>query len=199
MDVLVIRVIGEDAYFKLGILSLVHQHWEGKTNQICIATDDMPYFDLCFDFHEEVVVISTSLLTRRCSSLIFSSQRWGDIYIPFNCRRYRLIQIEKKLAKILEIASCKMINEADLSFLITNGEIKGYQQLSQSEFLIMTFIGQGLDCHCISKKINRSIKTIRTHYRSASRKLGFDNHADFFRFAKYISKNNQGVINTLCL
>ena len=199
MDVLVISVVGEDTYFKLGVVSLVHQQWEGGTNQLCIATDDRPYFDLCFDFHKEVVIISASLLLRRCPSLIVSSHQWGDIYIPFNCRRYRLTQIEKKLAKILEIAKGKIINEADLNLFITNGEIRGYQQLSQTEFLIMTFVGQGLDCYLISKKINRSPKTIRTHYRSASRKLGFDNHADFFRFAKYISKNNQGVINTLCL
>ncbi|KMV67263.1 hypothetical protein AI29_14285, partial [bacteria symbiont BFo2 of Frankliniella occidentalis] len=108
-------------------------------------------------------------------------------------------QIEVKIAKILAISNWKIPKILDLANLIVYNDIKRYQQLSSAEFMIMTLIGQGEDCHFISKKMNRSIKTVRTHYRSASRKLGFDNQADFFRFAKYISKNSHGAINTLCL
>ena len=199
MDELVINVVGEDIYFKLGIISLVQNQWGANSKPICISEDNTLCFHLSFDFNEDIAVINTSFYTSHDIKVCSTRQRTGNIYTPFNCRRYSLAQIEKKLVKILEIVKCKRLTDSKLDSLIINNDIRRYQQLSQSEFLIMTFIGQGLDCYLISKKMNRSIKTIRTHYRSASRKLGFDNQADFFRFAKYISKNNQGVINTLCL
>lgn len=199
MDVLIIRVVGGDAYFKLGIISLVISQWENGNKKVKIVPDDATTFHLSFDFYEEVVVVHATDLIGVPHLAESKKGCWGNIYIPFNCRRATLAQIERKISKILAISSWKVPKTFDLAHLIAHNDFKRYQQLSPAEFMIMTLIGQGIDCHFISRTMNRSIKTVRTHYRSASRKLGFDNQADFFRFAKYVANNSQGTINTLCL
>lgn len=199
MEVLIVKVVGDDAYFKLGIVSLVIEQWNDDTKRVHVVPDDATTFHLSFDFHEEIVGIHAAYFTGISYLSDFTNSRWEYIYTPFNCRRNTLSQIEVKIAKILAISNWKIPKILDLANLIVYNDIKRYQQLSSAEFMIMTLIGQGEDCHFISKKMNRSIKTVRTHYRSASRKLGFDNQAYFFRFAKYISKNSHGAINTLCL
>ena len=199
MEVLIVRVIGGDAYFKLGIISLVTDQWDGRNKKVHIVPDDATTFHLSFDFHEEVVVIHATYFVETSPLPELKQGSWGNIYIPFNCRRTTLAQIESKISRILALYNWKVPQAFDLAHLIAHNELKRYQQLSPSEFMIIIFIGQGIDCKLISQKMDRSIKTIRTHYRSAYRKLGFDNQADFFRFAKYISKNSQGVINALCL
>ncbi|MBT0729776.1 helix-turn-helix transcriptional regulator [Rosenbergiella nectarea] len=199
MEVLIVRVAGGDAYYKLGISSLIINQWKGKNKKVRIVPDDAKTYHLSFDFDEEVVVIHSTYFTGASHASQLTKLPWGNIYVPFNCRRSTLAQIEGKISRILAIPDWKIPNDFDLINIIAHNDLKRYQQLSPSEFMIITFIGQGIDCNLISKKMDRSIKTVRTHYRSACRKLGFDNQADFFRFAKYISKNSQGVINALCL
>ena len=199
MDRLIVRVVGGDAYFKLGIISLVIDQWAAKNKKVHIVPDDATTFHLSFDFYEEVVVIHATYFMGVPHLSEFKEGCWGNLYLPFNCRRTTLAEIEAKIAKIVALSRWKVPKTFDLAHLIAQNDLKGYQQLSPAEFTVMTFIGQGIDCHLISKRMNRSIKTVRTHYRSACRKLGFDNQADFFRFAKYMSKNSQGTINALCL
>ncbi|WKX27321.1 helix-turn-helix transcriptional regulator [Tatumella ptyseos] len=199
MESLIVRVVGNDAYFKFGIVSLVIGQWREGINGIKIAPDDSTSFHLSFDCREEVVIINLADMIGISSLPEDKKIYWENIYIPFNCRRSTLTQIDGKISRILAVFSWKISTHLELVDLVAQNDLKRYQQLSPTEFRIINLIGQGADCHLIAKKMMRSIKTVRTHYRSACRKLGFDNQADLFRFARYISNNNCGSINTLCL
>jgi len=199
MEPLIIRVVGGDAYFKVGIISLVIEQWHEGINGIEIAPDDTTIFHLSFDFREEIVSINLSYLIGVSNLPEEKKRYWSNIYIPFNCRRSTLSQIKGKISRVLAVLNWKISTHVELVDLVEQNDLKRYQQLSPTEFMVINLIGQGADCHSIANEMRRSIKTIRTHYRSACRKLGFDNQADLFRFARYISNNNHGSINTLCL
>ncbi len=121
------------------------------------------------------------------------------IHVPFLPKSKTLNDISMKICKILEIA------HADYNEFINKEEVywkfgvKKYAQLSDAENDVMIFIGQGYNSAEISRILNRSRKTIRTHYRSAFRKMGAENQAEFYRYASFIAKCGCGERNTLCL
>jgi DNA-binding CsgD family transcriptional regulator len=104
-----------------------------------------------------------------------------------------------KIGKILAIA------KADYNLLANREEaywkfgLKKYAQLSDTENDIMILIGRGYNSTDISRILNRSRKTISTHYRNASRKMGAANRAEFYRYASFIAKCGRDERNTLCL
>jgi DNA-binding CsgD family transcriptional regulator len=121
------------------------------------------------------------------------------IHIPFLPKSKTLNDISMKICKILEIA------HADYNEFINKEEVywkfglKKYAQLSDTENDVMIFIGQGYNSAEISRILNRSRKTIRTHYRNAFRKMGAENQAEFYRYASFIARCRCGERNTLCL
>lgn len=121
------------------------------------------------------------------------------IHVPFLPKSKTLNDISMKICKILEIS------HADYNEFIHEEEVywkfglKKYAQLSDTENDVMIFIGQGYNSAEISRILNRSRKTIRTHYRSAFRKMGAENQAEFYRYASFIAKCGCAERKTLCL
>lgn len=199
METLNVRVVGGNAYFKLGIISLIDAQSGYLLKKVKPIPEVSNDYHISFDMHKEIVSIKA-----RCNESNFAKvdQRLGienDIFIPFNCRDYSLYQLESKLRKLLEITTGIYILPLTFEQVVAEFGLKKYLQLSNAEITVMVMMGQGLDCHSISKTIDRSSKTIQSHYRSACRKLGFNNQADFFRFANLVSIYNRGVIYILCL
>ncbi|MCT4715782.1 LuxR C-terminal-related transcriptional regulator [Enterobacteriaceae bacterium H18W14] len=152
-------------------------------------------------FHNDMVTIN--LFNKRC---IHSTNEAGrkateklTIHVPFLSRSQTLNDISMKISKILAIAS------ADYHLLLNKEEafwnfgLKKHAQLSVTENDVMILIGCGYNSTDISKILNRSRKTISTHYRNASRKMGAANRAEFYRYASFIAKCGCDERNTLCL
>lgn len=121
------------------------------------------------------------------------------LHIPFITKNDSIQDVSIKIGKILAIA------KADYNLILNKEEacwgfgLKQYAQLSDTERDIMILIGRGYNYSDISRILNRSQKTISTHYRNASRKMGTVNRADFYRYASFIANCGQDERNTLCL
>ncbi|QJW57409.1 Transcriptional regulatory protein RcsB [Serratia plymuthica] len=121
------------------------------------------------------------------------------IHVPFWAKSQTLNDISRKISKIL------MIARADYNMIINKEEsywsfgLKKYAQLSDTENDVMILIGRGYNSTEISVILNRSKKTIGTHYRNASRKMGVANQAEFYRYASFIAKCQRDERNTFCL
>lgn len=121
------------------------------------------------------------------------------VHIPFLTKNHTIQDISMKIGKILAIA------RADYNLILNKDEaywnlgLKKYSQLSDTENDVMILIGRGYNNSDISKILNRSRKTISTHYRNASRKMGAVNRAEFYRYASFIANCGQDERNTLCL
>lgn len=121
------------------------------------------------------------------------------IHVPFLTKNQTLNDISVKISKILSIA------RADYNLLVNREEtywnfgLKKYAQLSDTENDVMILIGRGYSSTDISRILNRSRKTISTHYRNASRKMGAANRAEFYRYASFIANCRRDERNTLCL
>jgi len=121
------------------------------------------------------------------------------IHVPFLTKNQTLNDISMKIRKILSIA------RADYNLLVNREEaywnfgLKKYAQLSDTENDVMILIGRGYNSTDISRILNRSRKTISTHYRNASRKMGAANRAEFYRYASFIANCRRDERNTLCL
>jgi len=119
-------------------------------------------------------------------------------HIPFGCRQNNLSEIMCKLEKILLIA------HMDYSSFIRPENHKSiglqdFRQLSLTECKVLLLIGKGYNIGRISKILNRSEKTINTHYRNTIRKLGVINRVEFYKYASLIAHGANKDCNTLCL
>lgn len=121
------------------------------------------------------------------------------IHVPFVVRNQTLNAVSMKIKKIVEIAGSdynELANKEDMCWRLG---LKQHTQLSDTENHVMVMIGHGYDSHHISKIMKRSKKTISTHYRNASRKIGMSNRAEFYRFASFIASCRREERNTICL
>lgn len=89
------------------------------------------------------------------------------IHIPFLYKGNTLKDISLKLEKILEVAQTDVNILTDKQRICCYFGLKVYTQLSDMENDVMILIGQGYDSQNISKILNRSLKTVSTHYRNA--------------------------------
>ncbi|MGD8205149.1 helix-turn-helix transcriptional regulator [Pantoea sp. FN0305] len=152
-------------------------------------------------FRDDMVTIRIFNQRSICTS--HGSGRRGDegmtIHVPFITKNLTLDEISIKIGKILSIA------RADYNVLVNREEaywnfgLKKYAQLSDTENDVMILVGRGYDSTDISRILNRSRKTISTHYRNASRKMGAVNRAEFYRYASFIANCRRDERNTLCL
>lgn len=121
------------------------------------------------------------------------------IHIPFLLKNQSLSEIASKIEKILAVASTDYNILRKMKVSCCKLGLKKYTQLSDTENDIMILIGRGYDSADISRILNRSKKTISTHYRNASRKIGVSNRAEFYRYASFIANCQREERNTLCL
>lgn len=120
------------------------------------------------------------------------------LHIPFSCHDDNLQGIMGKIKKLLLIASM------DYSGVTTREKyksigLKDFMQLSTTESKVMQLIGEGHNTEFISKMLNRSEKTINTHCRNASRKLGMVNRVEFYRCASFIANSGSKDWSIICL
>lgn len=121
------------------------------------------------------------------------------IHVPFKIRHQSLSDITIKISKILTIAKSDYLSLINKDEVCWRFGLKQYAQLSSTESDVMMLIGRGYDSTDISKMLKRSRKTISTHYRNASRKIGVSNRAEFYRFASLVASCQHGQRNTICL
>ena len=120
------------------------------------------------------------------------------LHIPFSCHDDNLQEIMGKIKKLLLIAS---MDHSGISSRerYKNIGLKDFMQLSTTESKVMQLIGEGYNTEFISKMLNRSEKTINTHCRNASRKLGMGNRFEFYRCASFIASSGSKDWSILCL
>ncbi|HEY1843946.1 MAG TPA: helix-turn-helix transcriptional regulator [Buttiauxella sp.] len=195
----------ESNYYQLSGLSLLifNQLTEEQAGDVCflLPSDERSRSIADIIFHDDMVTIH--IINKRQLHRSKEAARKGTeritIHVPFLTKNETLNDISMKIGKILAIA------KADYNLLANREEaywkfgLKKYAQLSDTENDIMILIGRGYNSTDISRILNRSRKTISTHYRNASRKMGAANRAEFYRYASFIAKCGRDERNTLCL
>ncbi len=121
------------------------------------------------------------------------------LHVPFLSKGYTMSDISIRIKKILSIASVEYSALRTKEDAYCSLGLKKYAQLSETEYDVMLLIGRGYSSEDISKILNRSRKTISTHYRNASRKMGMANRAEFYRYASFVAKCGRDERNTFCL
>ena len=121
------------------------------------------------------------------------------LHVPFLARNQTLNDVSMKIGKILAIATADYHVHLNKKEAYWNLGLKKYAQLSDAENDVMLLIGKGYNSDDISRMLNRSRKTISTHYRNASRKMGASNQAEFYRYASFVAGCGCNERNTLCL
>lgn len=120
------------------------------------------------------------------------------VHIPSSWRKGNITDIESKIEKVLFIAQAgyDSLIKKDIYKRI---DVNEYLQLSVMESKIILLVGKGHHTSEISKILDRSEKTIGTHCRNASRKMGMENRVEFYKYAKFIANCSSNEINTLCV
>ncbi|MBS1203479.1 MAG: LuxR family transcriptional regulator [Proteobacteria bacterium] len=121
------------------------------------------------------------------------------LHVPFLARNQTINDISMKIGKILAIANADYHVHLNKKDAYWSFGLKKYAQLSDAENDVMLLIGRGYNSGDISRMLNRSRKTISTHYRNACRKMGASNQAEFYRYASFIARCGCNERNTLCL
>lgn len=192
-------------YYQTSGLSLLitNQLADESLGEVCflLPSEEMSYDIANIIFQDDRVTIQIN--NQRNNEVSFDGGYKENekiiVHVPFLTRNLTLNDISMKIGKILAIA------RSDYNLLINKEEaywslgLKKYAQLSDTENNVMILIGRGYNSTDISRILNRSRKTISTHYRNASRKMGAANRAEFYRFASFIARCGRDERNTLCL
>ncbi|MEA5217564.1 helix-turn-helix domain-containing protein [Enterobacter cloacae] len=194
-------------YRRLGVKSLILSQLPNERlndARFTSSTDEMSKDDANIIFYDGFVTIN--VLNRK--EIRSNSDRWLKdtrnpekltLHVPFLARNQTLNDISMKIGKILAIATADYHLNFNKKDVYWNFGLKKYAQLSDAETDVMLLIGRGYNSGDISRMLNRSRKTISTHYRNASRKMGASNQAEFYRYASFVARCGCNERNTLCL
>ncbi|MCM7773282.1 helix-turn-helix transcriptional regulator [Enterobacter asburiae] len=194
-------------YRGLGVKSLIlSQLANARLNEarFALSTDEMSKEDANIIFYDDYVTIN--VLNKK--KIRNSSDRWQKenrvpekltLHVPFLARNQTLNDVSMKIGKILAIATADYHVHLNKEDTYWSFGLKKYAQLSDAENDVMLLIGKGYNSGDISRMLNRSPKTISTHYRNASRKMGASNQAEFYRYASFVARCGCNERNTLCL
>jgi len=194
-------------YHGLGIKFLILSQIENERQheiRFAFSTDEMKAETaniIFYDFSVTINILNKKEVHSYGESWSRESRKMEKItlHIPFLARNQMLSDISMKIGKVLAIAKADYhacLNRQDTCW---NFGIKKYAQLSDAENDVMLLIGRGYNSGDISRMLNRSRKTISTHYRNACRKIGVSNQAEFYRYASFIARREGNERNTLCL
>lgn len=191
-----ISLLVSNCYELMGLKSLLCQQYKGDPQKICfLSNSQSPSAEhVSIIFRDDVVTLR---LPASCGkSLRNGTQQTSSTWhIPLLSRNCPLDDVAIKLKKILCLAG-----SAGGQPPVENlQKCRSYTQLSETEFQVLILIGKGLDRPRISRVLNRSQKTISTHYRNACRKMGATNRAELYRYALFISRCGGEQGNTLFL
>lgn len=202
-----ILLMDSNCYRGLGVKSLILSQLPSERlndARFALSTDEMGKDDANIIFYDDFVTIN--VLNRK--KIRSNSNRWLkdtrepeklSLHVPFLARNQTLNDVSMKIGKILAIATADYHAHFNKKDAYWSFGLKKYAQLSDAETDIMLLIGRGYNSGDISRMLNRSRKTISTHYRNASRKMGASNHAEFYRYASFIARCGCNERNTLCL
>lgn len=199
-----ILLMDSNFYWMSGVSSLiVNQFTDERMGEIVFLLPTEPNNRDIADviFRDDMVTIR--IFNKRCIRGGYDTGREAaegiTIHVPFLTRNQTLEDIAMKIAKIMSIAraDCRELFNREEAYW--NFGLKKYAQLSDTENNVMILIGRGYNSADISKILNRSPKTISTHYRNACRKMGAANRAEFYRYASFIANCRRDERNTLCL
>ena len=194
-------------YRGLGVKSLIlSQLANARLNEarFALSTDEMSKEDANIIFYDDYVTIN--VLNKK--KIRNSSDRWHKenrvpekltLHVPFLARNQTLNDVSMKIGKILAIATADYHVHLNKEDTYWSFGLKKYAQLSDAENDVMLLIGKGYNSGDIPRMLNRSPKTISTHYRNASRKMGASNQAEFYRYASFVARCGCNERNTLCL
>lgn len=205
-NMLNILLLDTNYYRALGVKSLILCKMENEqlhNTRFALSTDEMSKESANIIFYDDHVTINV-LNKRRIRS---SSERHSEskssnkltLHVPFLARSQTLSDISMKIGKILAIANSDPHVHLNTKDAYWSFGLKKYAQLSDAENDVMILIGKGYNSGDISRILNRSQKTISTHYRNASRKMGASNQAEFYRYASFVARCRRNERNTLCL
>ncbi|WP_244153192.1 helix-turn-helix transcriptional regulator [Kosakonia oryziphila] len=172
--------------------------------RFALSTDEMRTETANIIFYDDVVTVNV-LNKKQISS---NGDPWSrgyrkmekiTLHVPFLAKNQTITDISMKIGKILAIANADYHVHLNKKDAYWNFGLKKYAQLSDAENDVMLLIGLGYNSDDISRMLNRSRKTICTHYRNASRKMGASNQVEFYRYASFIARCECNERNTLCL
>ncbi|KLG05275.1 LuxR family transcriptional regulator [Enterobacter cloacae subsp. cloacae] len=202
-----ILLMDSNYYHGLGLKSLILSKLTSERLQearFALYTDEMSAKTANIIFYDDFVTIN--ILNKkqvRCNGDPWrgdnSEMKKITLHVPFLTKNQTLNDISMKIGKILTIANADYhvcLNKKDSYWSFG---LKKYAQLSDAENDVMLLIGLGYNSYDISRMLNRSQKTISTHYRNASRKMGASNQAEFYRYASFVARCGCNERNTLCL
>lgn len=199
-----ILLVDYDFYHRKGLSTLIYNQLAKKGKErVCFLlpsqNDNQGVADIIF--RNDMVTIYIEDKNKRCTTAETLEQSPGKItiHVPFTLRNQPLNVVSQKIKKIVEIASSDYRELANIEDVCWRLGLKQHTQLSDTENHVMVMIGHGYDSNHISKIMKRSKKTISTHYRNASRKIGMSNRAEFYRFASFIASCRREERNTICL
>ncbi len=197
-----ILIVSDDIYFMKGLEALIVEVSGGMKKrkvQFVIQNNKTASNDACITFR--YCLASIRLIKDERERTWTSDTCAGNnmtLHIPFTCHDDNLQEIMGKIKKLLLIASMDPAGIATREKYKSIG-LKDFMQLSMTESKVMLLIGKGHDTEYISRMLNRSEKTISTHCRNASRKLGMINRVEFYRCASFIANSGSKDWSVICL
>ncbi len=206
-NMLNILLMDSNYYRGLGVKSLILSQLTNERlieARFALSTDEMKKENANIIFYDDFVTINV-LNKKKIRS---SGDNWHKdnrtqeritLHVPFLARHQTLNDISMKIGKILAIANADYHVHLNKKEAYWSFGLKKYAQLSNAENDVMLLIGKGYNSGDISRMLNRSRKTICTHYRNASRKMGASNQAEFYRYASFVARCGRNERNTLCL
>lgn len=192
----------ENHYKKLGLSLLISELLSENQDVIFLLpsdNEDTSAANIIFCSDWVTLNLYSSPGTRRLDTVWSEGAIRLTAHAPFLNKHDTLKDISAKIWKILKIINTTKDNLNIANLTEWPRGIKKHQQLSSAESEILILVGRGLSHDAISKIVNRSRKTVGTHYRNASRKLGLINRAEFYRYAAFIAQQIREERNTLCL
>lgn len=195
-----ILIFNDDIYFTNGLKSLIFDVNNGmvkKRIDFIMPGSHRALNEANIIFRGYLASIRLKKKERTWPSDMYANSNM-TLHVPFSCHDDNLQEIMGKIKKILLIASM------DHSAITTREKyksigLKDFMQLSTTESKVMQLIGEGHNTEFISKMLNRSEKTINTHCRNASRKLGMVNRVEFYRCASFIANSGNEDWSVICL
>ncbi|MFV8799373.1 helix-turn-helix domain-containing protein [Yersinia sp. LJYL362] len=197
-----LAITSQNNFYELGLLSLIQNTFdkEGCENYLFIDSyENKDKFRANVVFKDLMVIINIYQESETIDNCPSSSNKpMMTLNIPFKSNQLDIYNIISKIKKIFVIARLSYFNITKHDAFKQLG-LKSNIQLSITESKVVELTGQG---HCvtnISKILKRSEKTVLTHRRNASRKLGMLNRLEFYNYASYMKNHSNGETVLVCI
>lgn len=182
------------------IIVYTDNYWLFKGIQCLLDTFDVA---LCTDWYEEqceeiILIVDNNLLINgdnlEFSSFVYSHNIDRIVWLvysdtglayPFWSPKDRVINIKDKcMLSAKALRRCMLVSQLNT--------VHHYENLTETEDLVLDFIMKGFDIVDISKLTGKSSKNVYQHRSSIARKLGYKNNS----FLQYVFMRNANLMWT---